>query len=121
MRASSSVTLLGSICKLEKLIPLLGSDKPGEVLAAVGAIERHLKSVGADWHALAAVIGARAEQIEEAPADWRDSVEECLCANWRLSPKERSFLHTIRNFSSLSPKQSKWLTDILRRVRPRAA
>ena len=41
---------------LRKLIPCLGSDQPGEILAAVAAIERVLRSAGADWHDLADVL-----------------------------------------------------------------
>jgi hypothetical protein len=40
--------------KLGKLIRLLGSDKPGEVTAAVGALRRALASSNLDMHDLAA-------------------------------------------------------------------
>jgi len=39
--------------KIGKLIPLFGSDKPGEVLATVAAIDRRLKATNRDWHDLA--------------------------------------------------------------------
>lgn len=45
--------------KLAKLIPLLASDKDGEVVATVHAIRRTLKSEGSDLHGLAAAIGSR--------------------------------------------------------------
>ena len=38
--------------KLAKLLPLLGSDKHGEVVAAALAVGRTLASAGADWHDL---------------------------------------------------------------------
>ena len=47
--------------KLQKLIPLLASDKDGEVLAAVGAIRRVLGAAGADLHDLAEVISAQSD------------------------------------------------------------
>lgn len=36
--------------KLVKMIPLLASDKPGEVTAAAAAITRSLKGAALDWH-----------------------------------------------------------------------
>ena len=42
--------------RLAKFIRLLGSDKPGEVVAAAGAINRALQSRGTDIHALAEVV-----------------------------------------------------------------
>ena len=52
--------LLDVAPKLEKLIPLLGSDKDGEVVAAAAAITRTLKQAGADCHDVAAAV-ARTE------------------------------------------------------------
>ncbi|MCW8084724.1 hypothetical protein [Sabulicella glaciei] len=42
--------------KVAKLLPLLGSDKPGEVTATAAAIGRTLTAAGLDWHALALVV-----------------------------------------------------------------
>src|SRR6266853_2908868 len=42
--------------KLKKLIPMLASDKDGEVIAAVGAIKRTLQSGGSDFHDLVAKL-----------------------------------------------------------------
>jgi len=39
---------------LSKLIPLLASDKDGEVVATAHAISRVLKASGCDWHDLVA-------------------------------------------------------------------
>jgi hypothetical protein len=41
---------------LAKCIRMLSSDKPGDITAAVGALQRTLKSAGADFHALARVV-----------------------------------------------------------------
>lgn len=46
--------------RLAKLIPMLASDRDGEVVATVRAIGRTLAGAGADFHALAAVVGAGA-------------------------------------------------------------
>jgi hypothetical protein len=45
---------------LRKLIPRLGSDQPGEILATVAAIGRVLCAAGCDWHDLADVLLADA-------------------------------------------------------------
>lgn len=45
---------------LRKLIPRLGSDQPGEILATVAAIERVLRAAGCDWHDLADALLADA-------------------------------------------------------------
>jgi hypothetical protein len=45
---------------LRKLIPRLGSDQPGEVLATVAAIARVLQGAGCDWHDLVDVLLADA-------------------------------------------------------------
>jgi hypothetical protein len=51
--------------RIEKLIPLLGSDNDGEALGAARAIERTLRAAGLDFHALAASIRPRTV--------WRDA------------------------------------------------
>lgn len=42
--------------KIAKLIPMLASDKPGDVTAAAGALARVLKAAGCDFHDLAKLI-----------------------------------------------------------------
>lgn len=51
--------------RLEKLIPLLGSDNDGAALGAARAIERTLRAASLDFHALAASIRPRTV--------WRDA------------------------------------------------
>lgn len=46
-----------TITKLQKLLPMLTSDQPGEVAATVAAILRTLDSSGASVHDLAAALG----------------------------------------------------------------
>ena len=62
--------------KQVKLIPLLGSDKPGEVIATASAIGRTLERAGCDWHdladgveraALPAVVEQPRQQASPAP------------------------------------------------------
>jgi hypothetical protein len=45
-----------AVPKLAKLLPLLSSDKDGEVVAAARAIGRTLAASGADWHDLIKVL-----------------------------------------------------------------
>ena len=46
--------------KLISLIPRLGSDKDGEVVATARAITRQLAKTGADWHTLTALLSVPA-------------------------------------------------------------
>ena len=41
---------LSIVPKITRLVPLLGSDQSGEVVAAAAAIGRALRSDGLDWH-----------------------------------------------------------------------
>jgi hypothetical protein len=104
--------------KIGKLIPLLGSDKPGEVLATVAAIDRRLKATNRDWHDLAEAITGT-DSTAEAPAmpDWRTAVGECLLHIEWLTPREVSFLRNIRWSPRISAKQTAWLSDIWQQVR----
>jgi len=104
--------------KIGKLIPLLGSDKPGEVLATVAAIDRRLKATNRDWHDLADALTSD-DQIGDTPtlSDWRRAVSECLLHIESLTPREVSFLRNIRWSSRISAKQTAWLGDIWQQVR----
>jgi hypothetical protein len=51
--------------KLKKLLPLLGSDKKGEVDNALQAINRLLKSAGLDWHDLCTLLISERESLFE--------------------------------------------------------
>jgi hypothetical protein len=44
--------------KLALILPLLGSDKPGEVLAAVDALRRVLESTGRGFNDLVEILGS---------------------------------------------------------------
>lgn len=90
--------------KLAKVIPLLGSDKQGEVLAAVAGIQRVLESTGASLHdlaraierlsgiktTLAADVEAEAKRYREAtrssPAKPRDDPRDFQRHGWSNLP-----------------------------------
>ena len=99
--------------KIGKLIPLFGSDKPGEVLATVAAIDRRLKATNRDWHDLAEAL-TDTDSVDEAPAmpNWQAAVSECLSYANRLTPREVAFLRNIRRAPRISAKQLAWLEDI---------
>jgi hypothetical protein len=76
--------------RLSKLLPLLASDKNGEVLATVRAIRAALPGEGFDLHDLAGSIAGgevvaipRAPQIAAAPT--RDHLTHQECHAWMKS------------------------------------
>lgn len=102
--------------KLAKLIPLLGSDKDGEVIATVRAIGRTLESTKADWHDLARALTTPLEKTAR-PNGWRSMVKECFAAPNLLTEREVAFLTTLtRSGRDPTPKQEKWLNDIFARI-----
>jgi hypothetical protein len=114
--SNTSIAIMSRDDKLKKLVPLLGSDKPGEVVAAAAALDRHLKSTGRDFHWLA--DAASSAPLGPAPEQhWHTIVLECAEHKQRLSPKDREFLHGLMSYDQPTPKQRKWLYDIERRVR----
>ena len=124
-----TTTLITAAPKLSKLIPLLASDKPGEVVATAAAITRTLKQIGADWHDLTAVL-TRAKPSDASPQlAWRD-IPDSEQAGWLarmstsrlLSAWEQDFCASIlaqvrfRPRSALSPKQVVILDRLVRKV-----
>lgn len=107
--------------RLAKLLPLLGSDQPGEVTATAAAIGRLLGTVGASWHDLAATLVPSAQrtatpqprprprqQPRPAPAqhhgqryqgqDWnplRRTIDTILVTNTTVSAADRARLMRI--------------------------
>jgi hypothetical protein len=100
--------------RVGQLIRMLGSDRDGEVLSAVRALGRTLRSVDRDFHDLAAVI----ERETAAP---RGS-DHRLMAVWllksgSLSAKEQLFVRQMSAWrSEPSEKQAAWLLSIFERV-----
>jgi DNA-binding transcriptional LysR family regulator len=103
--------------RLAKLVRLIfGSNKDGEVVAAVAAAKRLLASGNVDAHWLADRLTAPIA----LPACERDDRSAAWFAFHRrhfLSPKERAFIQNIvERSASLSPKQKQWLNDIVDRL-----
>lgn len=111
--------------KVGQMIRLLASDKDGEVIAAVRAIGRTLRSVGEDFHSLARIVESRAP-VETSRSDcdwsWRTRVEWCLVEVPQfLSPKESAFLNDMLEFEEPTEKQWAWIERIFARERRRAS
>ena len=119
--------------RLGLLIPRLGSDHDGEVIATVAAIRRTLESARADLHDLAAVVRSCAEppRRQGPPAD--DPPDHLGAHNWQtvalwllrqpnLNDWEIGFLRSIlEDFSTLSAKQYGCLVKIWEKMRRRWA
>ena len=85
--------------RLAQLVRILGTDRDGERLAAVAAIDRALKDAGHDWHTLADAV-ERGWQITGAKT--RTRLAECMADRLlatclmrggdRLSASESDFL-----------------------------
>jgi hypothetical protein len=111
--------------RLAQLLRLaLSTDKRGESAAAVEALKRTLRSAGFDAHdvADALVTGlAPPKQIHRSEPDWRSLAGYCADHAELLSEKELDFIVTISRYrAELSPKQTKWLRDIVARLREAA-
>lgn len=119
--------------RIGRLLPLLGSDKPGEVENACRAISRDLGAVGLDWHGVeivAKVVGdvetssaqssaasasAPMPQFFEMARACRDHYGD------RLDDWEAGFVADMCRRTSPTPNQTSRLSSIFARVRRRAA
>ena len=105
---------------------LLGSDKPGEVVAAAAALRRAPKSEGRELHDLVDALKGRVvyrDKIIEKTKVVYPKVEELspreiaqLCLDQdtsQLNDREREFLDDMsRHYSAPTPKQEAWLFAI---------
>jgi hypothetical protein len=95
--------------KLSKMLLMLSSNYDGDVVAAARAITKILQDAGSDWHDLAAILAPAAH-----PEVRDDVVQWCLSRRFFLSPRDRGFLEGVaEQRMPLSPKQEKWLRDIV--------
>jgi hypothetical protein len=125
--------------KLGKLLPMLSSDHDGERAGAVAAIERVLKSHDRDWHDLAESIAATAAVREPPRSQFEDGASTTMRAEdlidlitrvrgsgtWR-GPRSEQFLDGLLERAGahasvfISPKQQRWLDDLVRKAREAA-
>ncbi len=114
--------------KLTILIPRLGSDRDGEIVATVKAIGRQLSKNGSDWHDLAARLTAPAMAHHPEPDADYGGVSSCREAlDWivahdagLLSMKEARFIHDMRRnlarWGRPTPKQADWIDALLEKT-----
>jgi hypothetical protein len=117
-----------------KLLRLLGSDKPGEIIASVHALRRVLGSVNLDLHDLATMVeGAARREIPrvEMTADnpfsrmhkastrrdvARAMLRRCGECSDLLSAKEIAFIRTLTTWrGEPSARQLAWLSSLYER------
>jgi hypothetical protein len=133
--------------KLGKLLRLLSSSHDGEVVAAARAIDRTLKSVGLDVHALADGIatdkkfteadaleiyqkgvdaGRRAAEqrqpvFRDVDPSWHAIACECMHSGRLRDEREKDFVADMVRWTvrggEPTEKQAKWLRSIYVRVR----
>jgi hypothetical protein len=96
---------------ISKLLLLLSSDKDGEVLAAVRAINRILQKVGSDWHDLLKI-----SKEGPGPTDHRADAWFCLNSVVEWREVERNFLNDMMAVYKLTEKQAAWLTRLKSRA-----
>jgi hypothetical protein len=108
--------------RLARLIPRLGSDHDGEVVATARAIVRTLTSAGLDLHDLSKLLDGAQAEPETPPRSWEDLATWCQRNDYgRLKPHERNFVAdmAIRLPLGLEPteRQAQWLAAIYARLR----
>jgi hypothetical protein len=120
--------------RLTKLLLMLSSDRDGEVVAAVRAIDRTLKDAGADWHDFAArlLVSAKARSSHRATrarrtetntdGNWHEMREFCLRHSVLLRSRELEFVTGLGGWrGDLTEKQLAWLSAIHEGLRRHAA
>jgi hypothetical protein len=106
-----------------KLIPRLGSDHAGEVVATAAAIGRVLRNGGCDWHDIAGAIAVLPKpQAVSADDDWRATLAFCAMHVDCLKTHEREFLRSLAHWrGNLTEKQRNWLEGIAAKLRDSSA
>ena len=111
--------------KLAILIPRLGSDRDGEIVATAAAITRQLSKAGADWHDLAdRLTSAPAAPAETSETmvfyDYLTAVEWLLATDCgELSARDIGFCEDMRGILyrwPAKPKQAAWLGSLIERL-----
>lgn len=112
--------------RLAKILSLLSSDRPGEVVAAGAAATRLIRERGVGWADIIAPAPVAAEPAWSStrqsraswttPSAWRDTTRYCLCYPQMLTDWEAAFLDGLLSRRSLSAKQIATLDAIAAKV-----
>ncbi len=108
--------------RVGKLLPLLGSDKAGEVVAAARAIERTLRADGKDWHTLVASIRTAPARVPPAGGHWselhwRSAAEFCQAHAQFLNGWEAGFVdNLLKRRYPPTDKQAACLENIRQKI-----
>jgi hypothetical protein len=118
MTAAHPITQIAQ--RLKKLVLLLSSEQDGEVVGAARAIDRALRSAGADWHDLVSQLD-RTSTNTSCAADqfrnWHPMREYCLHHAHLLRPREHQFVAGLGDWhGNLTEKQMNWLVAIHSRL-----
>lgn len=100
--------------KLAKLIPMLSSDQPGEVLATVAAIRRTLEGAGANLHDLAAALTTSTPPRREIGT--AEMLAQLRRASLLLSEWELRFVASLTDRAQRSRRMSPKQIETLRRI-----
>ena len=110
--------------RIGKLILLLSSNQPGEVVAAASAIGRTLQAEGKTWHDLASTITALPAPANDDETRKKETCEQVFsrALELDLSDWEQSFVKSVRRYwrrnGYITPKQGKVLQDIFDARKP---
>jgi hypothetical protein len=107
------VPKIQNIERICQLLLLLGSDKPGEVVAAGGALLRTLKAEGADLHDLVAHLRGKERLVfvDQNANSAQAIARSCLQLDTsRLAPRQRKFIAEMAaRLGDPSERQWSWL------------
>jgi hypothetical protein len=108
--------------RLRKLVLMLSSDQPGEIVGAARAIDRTLRSAGCNWHDLADLVDGVPASGDDQSRNWRSMRDFCAQRSHLLRSREQAFIDHIDSWrGELTEKQSAWLIAIYTRVKKLAA
>jgi hypothetical protein len=120
IRLSSSTAI-----RIGALVRLLGSDQPGEVVAAAGALVRALDHVGADVHVFADVVERALQHHPEllladrghgTPLGHSSLAHACWRRRLELTKREHDFVANMVRYRHPSVRQAAWLIAIADRL-----
>lgn len=116
--------------RLSQLVPLLASDKDGEVTAAARAIAKVMKAEGKDFHDLVKALSAPAGQTvyvyrdrpqpKQDLGEWARKARYCVEHEDMLSEREAEFVNDmevkLKRYPNPTERQAAWLDSIWHRL-----